>query len=315
MGRPVVGQNNYVHAFIYNLGQFDAAPAKVDFYWGDPSIGLTAAQMHLIGTEYVQIGRLGAVDVRCNTPWVPIVENGGHECLMVNSSNWLSDPIIFPFQPILDRHVGQHNVQLIAATAGQTVTTGLNLTNVFAEDIVMQVTANITTLAVGDALRATFLPHKTASQVLAGGIQASAAHRRNASASAMTSARPPTERAAGITTSPRSFDAPYLELKLTGAVRFFPPVIVPCGCGPGGPVPNSACCPPPAAPCPPDPCGPHKVPLLTTPLGLGEQRGALATIGVPKSAQPGEFIVCRLFGAAQTRDVGGLTIVIEVTGP
>lgn len=129
LGRPVAGQPNTVMARIFNFGAFDAVPVKVDFYWGDPSIGLGATHMNLIGTAFTEVRSLHAVTVACPKAWVPIMVNGGHECLMVNCSNWVADPIINPFKPRLDRHVGQRNVQVIQMAAGESMSVMLNLNN------------------------------------------------------------------------------------------------------------------------------------------------------------------------------------------
>jgi hypothetical protein len=130
-GNPVAGEPNYLHARVFNLGAFQAAPVKVDFYWANPALGLGPANMNLIGTEYVTVDTLTSVDVRCTTAWVPVVVNDGHECTMVNCSNWIADPIISPFQPTLDRHVGQRNMHVIEGSPGQKLQLTLQATNAF----------------------------------------------------------------------------------------------------------------------------------------------------------------------------------------
>lgn len=131
LGRAVAGEENFVHARIFNLGMANAAPVKVDFYWANPALGLGPANMNLIGTEWVEVKSQRAVDVRCNTPWVPVFLNNGHECLKVNCSNHILDPIIHPFQPRLDRHAGQRNITVLEAEAGETVEFTLEVNNLF----------------------------------------------------------------------------------------------------------------------------------------------------------------------------------------
>ena len=131
LGNPVAGEPNFVHARVFNLGAFMASPVKVDFYWANPALGLGPGNMVAIGTEFVAIPALTSVDVRCNTPWVPLMVNGGHECVMVNTSCWLIDPITAPFQPTLDRHVGQRNLHVVQAAPGHSISLSLQLTNVF----------------------------------------------------------------------------------------------------------------------------------------------------------------------------------------
>jgi hypothetical protein len=145
-GNAVAGEQNFLHALIFNGGAFQAAPVKVDFYWANPALGLGPANMNYVGTEWVEIPRLGSKDVRCPTPWVPVVVNNGHECVMVNSSCALSDPILHPFQPTLDRHVGQKNLHVVAGKAGQKLLYTLQVTNIFPIEMPALITAQFTQL-------------------------------------------------------------------------------------------------------------------------------------------------------------------------
>jgi hypothetical protein len=147
LGRGVPGKDNFVHVRIYNFGLADAAPVKVDFYWGNPALGLNAASMNLIGTEGAVIPGLNYQEVRCNTPWVPIFVNQGHECLMVNCSNFTADPITDPFQPWLDRHVGQRNVTVLPGEAGESLKFTLEVVNLFPLPAQVEITARIAHLA------------------------------------------------------------------------------------------------------------------------------------------------------------------------
>ncbi len=139
LGRAVPGEDNYVHARIFNLGMFTAAPTRVEYYWGDPSVGLEAADMHLIGAEWLEIDAQTYADVRCSQPWVPTYLNGGHECIIVNCSAQIGDPILNPFHPTLDRHVGQRNVTVLK-DASEAQAFSLWLGNLFGEraEIVLQ---------------------------------------------------------------------------------------------------------------------------------------------------------------------------------
>lgn len=139
LGNPVADEENFIHAKIFNLGEVGAAPVKVDFYWGDPSIGLSAAHMNLIGTEWLEIKSLNAKDVRCSSPWIPSLTHGTHQCLMVNCTNHLLDPIVHPFQSYLDRHCGQRNVTVVEAKAGQFLKFTLKLNNVLAIEAIQNI--------------------------------------------------------------------------------------------------------------------------------------------------------------------------------
>ncbi len=140
-GNAVAGEPNTLHARIFNLGAFQAAPVQVDFYWANPALGLGPANMNHIGTEWVEVPSLGSVDVACTTPWIPVMVNNGHECAMVNCSCWISDPILYPFQPTLDRHVGQRNLNVVAGKAGMKLLYTLQVTNVFPIEMPVLVTA------------------------------------------------------------------------------------------------------------------------------------------------------------------------------
>jgi hypothetical protein len=114
-GQPVAGQPNFVHASVYNLGAATSAPTEVSFFWCNPSVGLGAPDAHYIGKELLEIQPMSSVDVRCNTPWIPDYVNDGHECLFAIAHNHVTDPVLKPFQPWADRHVGQRNVNVLPA--------------------------------------------------------------------------------------------------------------------------------------------------------------------------------------------------------
>jgi hypothetical protein len=152
-GNAVAGEQNFVHVRIFNLGTVEAAPVQVDFYWGNPALGLSAANMNLIGSERLKIRPVSVVEVRCSTPWVPVLVNGGHECLMVNCSNYILDPIISPFEPTLDRHVGQRNVTVLQASAGSEFSLQLQINNAWPLRAATQILARTEHVAVAEATR------------------------------------------------------------------------------------------------------------------------------------------------------------------
>ena len=63
----------------------------------------------------------------------------------MNCSNWIADPIINPFQPTLDRHVGQRNLHVVEGAPGEKFQFVLQATNVFPVklDAVVEVDSNI----------------------------------------------------------------------------------------------------------------------------------------------------------------------------
>jgi hypothetical protein len=130
-GKAVVGEANTLQARVFNLGKADGRPTRVDFYWADPSLGLGPAQMNFIGTKWIEASYHRATPAVCPKPWVPIMANGGHECLFVNcTSDILNDKLQYPFQPQLDRRAAQRNITVITASPGQTVPFWLMVNNV-----------------------------------------------------------------------------------------------------------------------------------------------------------------------------------------
>lgn len=114
-GKPLAGAPNRMFARVFNLGAATAAPTRVEFSWADPSVGLGAVDAHLIGVETVEIPPMSSVVVTCSTPWIPSYVNGGHECAFVNTHNHVLDPLLQPFKPWADRHVGQRNLSVLPA--------------------------------------------------------------------------------------------------------------------------------------------------------------------------------------------------------
>ncbi len=106
-GKAVAGEPNTVVARVVNLGKADGRPTRVDFYWADPSLGLGPAQMNFIGTKWREADAHRATEFVCPTPWVPIMLNGGHECLFANcTSDVLNDKLKHPFRPQLSSTLG-----------------------------------------------------------------------------------------------------------------------------------------------------------------------------------------------------------------
>lgn len=131
-GNAVAGEQNFVHVRIFNLGMARAIPVKIDFFWANPAMGLGAANMNAIGTEWVDIKSQFLKEVRCSTPWVPVHVNNGHECLMVVCTSPILDPVTAPFEPRIDRHVGQRNITVLQGQAGEVLPFRVELNNIFA---------------------------------------------------------------------------------------------------------------------------------------------------------------------------------------
>lgn len=114
---PQVGVANTVFVHVWNLGLQDSTATFVELYWCNPSVGVNAAQSHLIGVQSISLGAQD--DQVVSFEWVPTFENGGHECLVTQVYNPLHDPLVAPFNPVLDRHVAQRNVMVLMTQAGK----------------------------------------------------------------------------------------------------------------------------------------------------------------------------------------------------
>jgi hypothetical protein len=133
----VPGQPSLVFTNISNLGMEDANNVGVQYWWANPSIAISEATATLINdpainpayAQTVSIPAMNVMQFQCPVNWTPIVENGGHECLIVQVNLPVFDPLTDPMQPSLDRHVGQKNEQLVLLKQGQMFHFGLEALN------------------------------------------------------------------------------------------------------------------------------------------------------------------------------------------
>jgi hypothetical protein len=141
LNQAVAGEPNTVFARVNNYGLQYATGVFVKFWWVNPSLGVTEATAHLIGMETLNIPSGWSKVVQCSTPWVPVVENGGHECLIVEAYIPVFDPLTAPMYPWVDRHVGQRNVNLVTLSAGQYLSMSLQAVNIadFAQALTIEV--------------------------------------------------------------------------------------------------------------------------------------------------------------------------------
>ena len=140
---------NTLYAHVWNLGKAPVFRARVEFYWFNPSLGISRADANFIGAAWVDLGNRFTlypnwVEVResygqwitqgchaivkCPVTWIPTFENNGHECLVVR----VFDPILDALGPDqfsagADRHVGQRNIAVVQAASPASLDLGLNL--------------------------------------------------------------------------------------------------------------------------------------------------------------------------------------------
>ena len=122
--KPGVPHTLFVH--VWNLGRLPALGVSVRAWWANPSFSFDSSSPeppHYLGGTRVNLGDRSSPDchalVRIEGLWTPVVENGGHECLLAVATH-VMDPAPGGFAASTDRHVGQRNVTL--------ATPGLDLT-------------------------------------------------------------------------------------------------------------------------------------------------------------------------------------------
>jgi hypothetical protein len=119
----LAGQPNTLYAHVWNFGNAAAKEVLVEFYWCNPSLGISAGSVNLVAQTPVSLGAKGSGQshavVKCPEPWTPTFVNGGHECLLVrawdNPSDLPGDPT---FDASINRHVAQRNIHVVAAGSG-----------------------------------------------------------------------------------------------------------------------------------------------------------------------------------------------------
>jgi hypothetical protein len=113
-GTAQADADNTVYARIWNLGAVAARAVSVEFYWFDPTIGISQSAGHLIGATVVDVEAQSHTVARCPVAWRAQFLNGGHECLVVRVSQPPSDPLGQPpWDAAMNRHVAQRNIHVV----------------------------------------------------------------------------------------------------------------------------------------------------------------------------------------------------------
>ncbi|MBI5716980.1 MAG: hypothetical protein HZC37_04745 [Burkholderiales bacterium] len=120
-GSVTAGKPHTVYAHVWNLGFAPLAGIFVEFYWFDPSLGISGTYANLIGVARVELAGRGMQGshklVKCPIAWVPQMQNGGHECLVVRATG-IGDPAgANEWSPWLNRHVAQRNITVVQSGA------------------------------------------------------------------------------------------------------------------------------------------------------------------------------------------------------
>ena len=135
------GVHNDVKVHVWNVGLADCWAAHVDLYWCDPLVGISPALATVLGSNVITL--MGGEHKIVSFPWVPSMSNDGHECLVAQVYDPVSDPIVSPFSPTLDRHVAQRNISVVSANAGKSFQVLVNLHNLTAASATAQLSVEL----------------------------------------------------------------------------------------------------------------------------------------------------------------------------
>jgi hypothetical protein len=79
---PVAGHSYYLKATVRNTEPYRIENAKVDFFWANPTAGISRSTASQVGTAFASANAGSSVDALCLTPWTPSYINQGHECIV-----------------------------------------------------------------------------------------------------------------------------------------------------------------------------------------------------------------------------------------
>lgn len=117
-GQPVAGQPAFIWARVRNSGDVRVEQAQVRFWWANPAAGVLRSNATSIGASSVSLNPGEVKEVLCVVPWMPIIVNDGHECLVaeiLHAADPLPNPLPDPFDPPVHRQVAQRNLTVLVA--------------------------------------------------------------------------------------------------------------------------------------------------------------------------------------------------------
>lgn len=116
-GSPVAGQPAYVWARVHNTTSHrNFTEAQVNFFWSNPATGVLRSNSISIGSAYVDLNADEIKEVLCLVPWIPVIVNNGHECLVAevrHRGDPLPVPLPDPFAPQSYHQVAQKNLNVV----------------------------------------------------------------------------------------------------------------------------------------------------------------------------------------------------------
>jgi hypothetical protein len=115
-GQPTAGEPAFLWARVHNKGEQSATGSRVNYYWSNPAAGVLRSNSTAVGFAFVDLDAGETKDVLCIIPWVPVVVNDGHECVVaevIHTSDPLPSPLPDPFDPPTYRQVAQKNLTVL----------------------------------------------------------------------------------------------------------------------------------------------------------------------------------------------------------
>ncbi|MCY1041547.1 hypothetical protein OV208_09495 [Corallococcus sp. bb12-1] len=154
VAQATAGQPVRVFVRIRNRGTLTSFPTRVTFAFVDASLGIAWSAPRVlaqVGTNVPpnQLGP-GVMDVECPVPWVP-GPFSTHACLLVMCDGVLMDRPTVPWSAGFDRHVAQHNVTIVPAAPGSTLTFPLQFATVLASTSTVRFAAQAAWVEASDA--------------------------------------------------------------------------------------------------------------------------------------------------------------------
>ncbi|MEM9558065.1 MAG: hypothetical protein AAGC60_27660 [Acidobacteriota bacterium] len=115
-GAPIAGESAYLWARTRNDGDQAVTGARVDWYWSNPATGVLRSNSQLVGSGFVDLAPGEVKEVLCLVPWVPVLVNDGHECVVAeihHAADPLPNPLPDAFQPPAFHQVAQRNLTVL----------------------------------------------------------------------------------------------------------------------------------------------------------------------------------------------------------
>jgi hypothetical protein len=145
-GLPFAGEPAYLWARVHNTGDTAAANVRLDYYWADPSLQVTRANAHLVGSAFATVPPQDLREVLCLVPWQPVFVNDGHECLVVVATH-PADPLPVPlpdaFDPPTYPQVAQKNLSVLPVVEARSAEVRVTIGGLPRADKLVVVTAEI----------------------------------------------------------------------------------------------------------------------------------------------------------------------------